>query len=170
MKKIIVLALLATFTAAHADAAAIAKGTRELRASGLLDFDSANGTDIRLDLGYGYFIADYLEVGALFGIADNDRVTALRLGGFAEYNIETETDLIPFFGGQMRYIYADFAIGGSESAIAFGGYGGVKFFITPNLALSTRLLIEFATEDIYIEENKINDMDIVVDLGLNYYF
>lgn len=170
MKKLVALAMLATITAVKVDAAAIALGTQEIRASGGIDFESATGTDIRLDLGYGYFIADYLEVGGLFGIEDNDRATSLRLGGFAEYNIETETNVIPFFGGQLRYIYADFDTGGSDSAIAFGGYGGAKFFITENLALTARLLIEFATEEIYIEEDKVNDTDIVIDLGLNYYF
>ena len=154
-------------------AAPLALGTQEVRLDGGIDFESSAGTDITLNVGYGYFIADYIEVGGLFGIADNDIVTSLSIGGFAEYNIDTATEMIPFLGSQLRLVYADIDVGASsesQTALALGVYAGAKFFLTEELAISARFLIEVATDDIYPEENKINNIDFGIDFGLRYFF
>lgn len=170
MKKLLALLAATTMLTTQVHAAAIALGTQELRLNGGIDFDSPVGTDIGLNLGYGYFVADYLEIGGLFTVSDNDLVSTLGLGGFVEYNIETETDIIPFVGGQLRYLYADVEIAGNESAFALGLYAGTKFFVTTDLAITPRLFFEIATEDLYLEDDKVSDTDFGIDLGLSYFF
>jgi hypothetical protein len=172
--KIVVIALTAlTLAASQIYAAPIAQDTQELQLYGGIDVDSAAGTQISLNAGYGYFIADYLEVGGLFGFSDDDIVTSFAIGGFAEYNIETESDVIPFVGTQLRLIDVDIDLGAGssgETAGALGLYAGVKFFITEGLAISIRSLVETATEDIYLEDDDVNNVDIVFDLGLRYFY
>ncbi|HMO51327.1 MAG TPA: outer membrane beta-barrel protein [Kiritimatiellia bacterium] len=172
MKKIVALLIAASMMTASAHAAAIAKGTKELRLNGGINFESPYGTDFTLNLGYGYFIADYLQLGGLLGFSDNDLITSLALGGFVEYNFETETNIIPFVGSQLRYLYSDIDLGkgASNSALALGVYVGSKLFITDNLAISGRFLFEVATDDVYIEEKRANDVDYGIDFGLSYYF
>ncbi len=170
MKKIALLAFVALTFNAHAQNAAIALGTQELRLAGGLDFDTAAGTDLSLDAGYGYFIADFLEVGGLFGFGDNDDVFGLSLGGFTEYNFDTESSFIPFVGGQIELAYYDFDAGGDDTALVLGLYGGGKFFLTGDLAINTRLIIEVATEEVYPDGNGLDDVDTRIDLGLSYYY
>jgi hypothetical protein len=172
MKKI--AALLASFAlAANAHAAAIALGTQELRLGGGIDVDSAAGTAIAFDAGYGYFVADYFQVGGLFGFSNDDIVSTFSIGGFTEYTFETETEVLPFVGAQLRLINADIdtAFGSeSETAGALGLYLGVKFFVTEELAVAIRGLVETATEDIYIDDDEVTNVDVGMDFGLRYFF
>jgi len=173
MKKACILLFVLGLSVSHAEAAALAKGTRELRLTGGIDFDSLAGTDFQLNLGYGQFIADYLEVGGLLSIGDNDFITTIGVGVFVEYNFDTGTQLIPFVGTQLRYLYTDVELGEkdeSNSALALGGYAGVKLFITESLSINTRFLLELATDDVYLEKNKTDDINYLIDFGLGYYF
>ena len=173
MKKFATL-LAALSLAASAHAAPIALGTQEIQFNGGIDVDSVAGTAIEFSAGYGYFVADYVQVGGLFGFSNDDILSTFAVGGFAEYNIETETAVMPFVGTQLRLIYADVdtAFGSeSETAGALGLYVGLKFFVTEDLALTMRALVETATEDIYPEEDgEVNNVDIGLDFGLRYFF
>jgi len=151
----------------------LAYNTEEYRASGGLDFDSAAGTEFDIELGYGYFVKDYVELGGIAGYLDNDFVSNGYVGGFGEYNFETETQLIPYVGVESRLIYASIDVAGVEedtTALAVGLYAGLKFFIYDNLALSVRLLGEVASDDVYAEDNSVNDTDMGIDFGLRMYF
>lgn len=163
-------AIVAFSSPVHANKAAIAQGTQELRVQGGIDFKSAAGTDLAVDLGYGYFIADYLEIGGLFSFGDNDAVSLLGLGAFAEYNIDTMSSFVPFAGGQLAFSQVDIRGAGDETALSLGLYAGVKFFLTEDLALSTRFLMEQATEDIYLDDRGVDDFDYGIDFGLRYFF
>jgi hypothetical protein len=176
MKKI-ACSLMVLLLAGNAHAASLAADTQEVRLTGNVDFDSALGTEVDLGLGYGYFVADYVQLGGLFGFADNNYLTSFELGGFAEYSIETETPFIPFFGSELKLVYADLdvdldavLISESESALALALYIGSKFFVTEDLAVSGRLVFETATEDIYIEEDDVNNIDFSFDVGLRYFY
>lgn len=173
MKKILSLVAVAAiaFTSlAQANNAAIAQGTQELRLQGGLDFTSAFGTDLSIDLGYGYFVTDYVEVGGLFSFGDNDLVSLLGAGVFSEYNFDTMTSVVPFAGGQIAFNQVDLNGFGDENALTLALYGGVKFFITEDLAISTRFVMEQATADIYLDDGKPDDFDYGIDFGLRYFF
>lgn len=172
MKKL-ALAVFAALALATHSYAATAAGTQELLLNGGIDIDSPAGTSIALESGYGYFVADYVEVGGLFGFANDDILTSVNVGGFAEYNIETETNVLPFLGSRLRLVYADLDVGpesNSETAVALGLYGGVKFFVTEELAVSVRALVETATEDIYVENDEVSNVDVGIDFGLRYFY
>jgi opacity protein-like surface antigen len=170
MKKLLLFLFAAATLQASAQNAAIALGTQELRLRGGVDFDSPAGTDVSLQLGYGYFVADFLEIGGLFSFADNDILTSLGIGGFVEYNFDTGTSLVPYMGAEVEFVYADINRRNTENAIALGLYGGGKFFITRDLAILARLVVSIATEDIYPEDKGLDDVDTRMDIGLGYYF
>lgn len=173
MKKIITMAaatILACSTQVYASNAALAQGTKELRLQGGIDFKSVFGTDLALDVGYGYFISDYLEIGGFFSFGDNDLVTLLGVGAFGEYNFDTMSSVVPFAGGQIAFSQVDISGFGDENALIFGLYGGVKFFITENLAISTRFLMEQATADFILDDGRPDDFDYGIDFGLRYFY
>ena len=173
MKIIATAVAILAFAAVQTYAAPIAVDTQELLFYGGIDFESPAGTDISLDAGYGYFVADYVEVGGLFGFDNDDIVSSFSAGGFAEYNIETETDVMPFVGTQLRVIYTDIEVAEeseSETALALGLYAGVKFFVTEQMAVSVRVLGETATEDVYVENDEVSNVDIGFEFGLRYFF
>jgi len=171
MKKLLATCFSFVMIGSIAMAAPLAVGTSELLLQGGIDFDGPGGTDIDLEGGYGYFIADYLEVGGVAGYSDSDIATGYSLAGFAEYNFElAQEGIVPFVGGRIGFASYDVDVIGSESAMTFAGYAGTKFFMTENMAITPRLKIELATDDIYPEKNKLNDLDIAIDLGLRYFF
>jgi opacity protein-like surface antigen len=173
MKKIFAVVFTLIVCAGQVHAAALAKGTKELRLQGGIDFDAPGGTDIALKLGYGQFVADYIELGGLVGYSDNDFVTTASVGAFLEYNLETETAFIPYVGGQLEAINSDIDVKGADDGfgLSFGMYAGTKFYVTDNLAINGRFIFLAATTDAYLKDgNKGSDTDFTFELGLNFYF
>lgn len=167
MKKIAAILFSLIVTAASSHAAALALGTKELRLNGAADFDPSA---VALRLGYGYFIADYIEVGGLVQFVDQKNYTSIGVGGFIEYNLETESAFIPYGGLQIGLTQADIGKS-SDTALDLGLYLGAKYFVTESLAINGRFLLGVATDDVYLgDDSKGDNTDIVFDLGLNYYF
>ncbi|MCE9615743.1 MAG: outer membrane beta-barrel protein [Lentisphaerae bacterium] len=152
-------------------AANLDQGTKELRLDGDIDFDTAAGDSIQLDMGLGYFVADNLEVGGVAGLADDDRLTLWRLGAFGELNLPVEDlPVVPFVGAGLAWAYADPDRGDSEDALVLGLAGGAKYFVTEDLAIALQLNYQFASEDIFDEEDGLSDTNWDFTLGLRYYF
>lgn len=171
MKNLLAGLLAISISITSAVAAPLAVGTRELRLQGEMDFDGPGGTELGIEAGYGYFIADYLEIGGVIGIFDSDLVSSYGIAGFAEYNFELASEgIVPFAGGEIGFSSADYDALKSASAVTFGAYAGTKFFVTESLAIAPRLKLEIATDDIYAEKNKLSDFNAGIDVGLRYFF
>lgn len=172
MKRYLVFGLVAAFAVAASAAPNLDEGTQELMLDGLVNFDSAAGTEIVLNVGYGLFVADNVELAGIVGIADNDLYTLFLFGGLAELNIPIEdVPVVPFVNASIAYANADIEGGDSADAIVFGVAGGAKFFVTDDLAIAAQLNLAYATDDIYAEDDgDVSDTDITATLGLRYYF
>lgn len=185
MKKI--LSVLMMMAATSVLAGPIAYNTEEYRLNGSIDFDTIAGTELDIEAGYGYFFQDYTEAGVLVGVADNDYVTTLSLGGFLEYNFDTDTEFTPFVGAELSVLYSDVEVetvivnpetgetstgsdDESTTALALGIYAGAKYFIADNLAISARVFLEVATDDVYAEEDGLNNVDSGIDFGLRFFY
>lgn len=154
-------------------ATAVAQGAEEIRVNGGIELNTEVGTKVTLELGYGVFVADYFEAGVIGGYRDDDIVTDFFGGLFAEYNFETGTELVPFAGGQLSLHHADIdliVVEDAVTAVVFGIYAGAKYFLTESVAVSGRLLLEAATDDVFIDEGEPTDNNLTVDLGLNFFF
>lgn len=175
MKKLIVFAIVALL-AAGSYASMLPADTAEVFVTGLVDLETANDTLIDLNFGYGYFFIDYLETGWRVGIEDDDFHTAWSVGGFAEYNFDMGIELMPFVGASLDLISIDFhddeaAEDRDETAGVLGLQAGAKYFITETLAVSTALVIEKATEDIYDEDDgELSSTNIKLEVGMRYFY
>lgn len=153
--------------------AMLQEGTRELGLAGSLDIASADGTAIDLSASYGYFIADGLEIGVSGFWADSDSVTSIGLGAFAEYHFATDSNLVPYVGvgagwGKTEIDIGDFSA--DDDALVIAGEAGVKYFFVENIAISLAYVFEWATEDIFFDDDKAEDTDHSIQLGMRFYF
>ena len=170
MKKFMALILLAAGLAASAPAAMIKQDTQELGIDGLIDPYTAGGSLIDLNVKYGFFPQDAVEMGTVVGFADDDVGTLFRLGGFAGYNFDTGTEWIPFIGGVLSYVSINSDAYDTGNAIALTFEGGVKYFIAENVALTLTAEISMATDDVFVKKDELTDTDSAFKLGFRFYF
>jgi len=173
MKKTIALCFVALLSAFTARAATIAYNTEEVRLNGRLELDTYAGTATAIELGYGYFIQDYIEVGGFAGYEGDDFVTSFYAGGFGEFNLDTDSELVPFAGAQLRLINSEFDLplnDDSAFAPALGVYLGAKYFLYENCAISARFLFEGATDDVFADDEDVTDTNFTIDLGLRFFY
>jgi len=159
---VVIVAALATFV--HAQPS-IQEGTRELSLSGGWDPDTAAGATIALDVGYGVFVRDLIEVGSLLSYASDDNTTLWGLGGFAEYHFDMATMTVPYVG--FRLAYVDYDV---DTTFQYGPRAGVKHFIADNVAIDIALQYTMAGEDIFNNDGTVEDTDLALVFGLRVMF
>lgn len=171
MRKILVIALIAAI-AATTHGMFLEEGTSEVSVSGLLDFESANGTAIDLNLFYGYFFMDYLEIGLAGSYYDDDAAQIWALGPKAEYNFDIGYSVVPYVGGSLQLAATEYKEADkNDTAGIVGIEGGAKFFITEYAAISAALVGEAATADVYpAKDGEAESTDIRVELGMRIFF
>lgn len=147
-------------------------GTQELGLSGNVDFDDPGG-DVSLDISgsYGYFIRDFLELGAKAGyVREQDGDAELvSLGIFSEYNFPASAIGVPFVGLALDYAYAD-VLNEHNDAFVLTPAAGVKWFIRDYFAIDTRVFLNWASDDLYLNDGEADDIDWGLSLGLRTYF
>jgi len=173
-----VLALMCSVAVSSAmGSALVTKGSRELALSGIVDFDTASGTEVDMNIKYAYFFWNRTSLGLRTQFYDNDAVNAYGLGVTAEYNFTLPakyrpligTDFVPFIGVAMDYRQAKL-FDEKESAGVFSGEAGVKFFLTDSTAVTLSMVGELATEDIYVDDLDATDKNLGIHLGMRFYF
>jgi hypothetical protein len=165
-KALAIVAVLALAAASYG--MTIAEGTTEIGVDGYYDAESVNGSVISLDLGYGVFLMDNVEVGAAVGFLDNDALTTWRLGAFAEYNFDIGSELVPYIGATVNWANSDVDQGEENDAIEGVASAGVKYFVTETLAIDGAANMKWASEEIYFDDDDINDTTWNITVGLRY--
>lgn len=152
-----------------ATAASLKQDTQEFRVDGHFDPETSSGGEFEVGLTYGYVLQDNLEVGGRLNFSDNDDVSLFSLGGFAEYNFELESDVLPFVGVELSYISGDTGIE-NNSAAAISGYAGARYFLTDNVAIGAQLRLSAASDDVYASDNGgAEGTDVTVLFGMSYF-
>ena len=188
MKKMMVILAAVFSLATSSQAAKLGADTQSLDLSGGLNFESSAGVNSHIRTGYGYFIMDYFEVGGLVNIQHNDAITTFAFGPKAEYNFELDLPVVvPFVGAALTFQHAKVnttsLIINSDNQIESRGdsdvknalnldlYGGLKFFITDQFAISADLVLSAATSDLYERrDGGTGKTGVRAELGLRYYF
>ncbi len=181
MKKIFVFALVAAF-AVTAQAQMLQEGTQEVIISvGQLDFEGPNGATIDLGGGYGYFIQDNLEVGALVNwFDDGDDAQQYGLSFFGEYNFAqwmADSMFVPAVGLTAGWIHAkNTEIGGYIDEDAEGDAfevtlrPAIKYFLSEVVSIDLGVYASWATDDMYNNDGDVEDTDFGMDWTLRAYF
>lgn len=148
------------------------EGTKVLEGSGSIDGDNPLGTDVQLQLGYGYFIADGLEVAAIGGFRDNDEFTTYDVGGRIEYNFVLDGPVVPFVGAAVLWAGAEADDSNESNDTTVGQFSaGLKWFIRNDVALTFNAVYSIAADDIYIDEDgNLEDDNFTGLFGIRYYF
>ena len=168
MKKFSVYAA-ALALAFSASAAALKQDTQEFRAEGHFDPETYGGGEFEIALTYGYFIRDDLEVGGRIHYLDNDATSLFSLGGFTEYNFDLDREVLPFAGVALDFVSSDTGLE-NNSAAALSIYGGVRYFLTENIAIGAQVRLTAATAEVFAsEDGGAEDTDITVLFGMSYF-
>jgi hypothetical protein len=171
MRKFLVIALIAA-AAVTAHGMFLEEGTSEFSVSGMLDFDTANGTLTDVNLFYGYFFMDYLEIGLAGSYLNDDAVQVWAVGPKAEYNFDIGYSVVPYVGGTLKVAATDLKNSSDNNTAGIAGLeAGAKFFITEYAAVSAALVGEAATDDIYpVKNGKTDSTDLRAELGMRIFF
>lgn len=159
------------------DTPLLGEGTREFSISGRIDLPEFDELDYDLDGSFGYFFRDGWEVGVELSAADFGGQDRIEIGGFTEYNFMRESKWVPYVGGGIGLISADFddsiTLGtpiDDEDGLIFDVEGGVKRFLEPYMAISIAIDFKLSTEDVFATDDEIEDNLSSIKLGMRYYF
>lgn len=146
------------------------KGTKVLEGAGYVYL---MGDELQLQLAYGKFVADGLEVAAIAGLSDNDYYMSTELGVRAEYNFVGDSALVPFLSTSL--VWADAEADGSDidaDAGVFSLGGGVKYFIRDDVALAADGSYLIASDDIFVdsEDGEVQDDEARILLSVRFYY
>ena len=178
-KKWFVFAVAATMLASSAFAANeesivvtpnLDKGTKVLEGAGSINLMA---DEVQLQLVYGQFVADGIEVALVAGLRDNDHYMSTELGVRAEYNIVRDSALVPFLGAGV--VWADAEADDSDldtDAAIFSVGGGVKYFIRDDVALAVNGSYLVASDDIFVdtEDGELQDDEFRILFSVRFYF
>lgn len=178
MKKALLTAVALAFLVPGGSALAqgapmIDMGTQELGVSGLFDFDDADGNlFLNLSGSYGYFIQDNVELGARVSYlrTQGGDVEEIGVGGFGEFHLPVSNITVPYVGVGLDYSYTEIDPGDDEDAFVVSPRVGVKWFVREYFAIDTNVFFKWATEDLYVNDNEIEDTDWGALIGLRVFF
>jgi len=146
------------------------KGTKVLEGAGYMN---VMGDELQIQLAYGQFVADGIEVALVAGLLDNDRYMSTELGVRAEYNLVLDSALVPFLGAGV--VWADAEADDSDldtdAAVASVG-GGVKYFIRDDVALAANGSYLASTDEIFVdsEDGELQDDEFRVLFSVRFYY
>jgi hypothetical protein len=154
------------------------KGVKEVGASGNLDFEGPQGGfDLETEATFGYFFARNLEIGPIvrYSRTNDGDIVSYGLGGFADYHfawsgMARSVKIVPYVGASMELSFLDTDLGEDQGAVAFTPKAGIKWFLRSYLAIDTHFYMSLATDDIYVNDNELDNYDYGINLGLRVYF
>jgi predicted porin len=171
MKKLILM-LTALMAGSSIMAATIGEGTREISLSGSLNAETALGTDIAINLGYGVAVIDNVVVGGLLGLQNNDANTVYDIGAYGEYNFETMNQWMPYVGARLSFSGndPDSDLVDGVDALVLKPYGGVKYFFSESVAAYAEAGWSLASDDLYVTDDlDAESTNYGILLGLRVY-
>ncbi|MEL3925744.1 outer membrane beta-barrel protein [Aeromonas enteropelogenes] len=154
-------------------------GTQELNVQGLVDFDAEDSYSVDLNMKYGYFIKDNWELGTNITTDLSRNYKSGGIGLFTEYNFTNSTNLVPYVGVASELVRADYSDKRDDNldtdsfditAMNFKTSLGVKYFISPKVALSTEVNYNIATDNFKISGGDAKRSFTRFLIGTSFYF
>jgi len=146
------------------------QGTKVLEGAGTINLMS---DETAIQLAYGKFVADGIEVGAVAGLFDNDAYMSTELGLRAEYNFVRDSALVPFVSGGVTWsnVEADDNDIDTDAAV-FPLGAGLKYFLRDEVALAVNGSYLMATDDIFVdsEDDEVQSDEFRILFSVRYFF
>lgn len=136
-------------------------GQREVTIMGLLNKTEVGGEDVEMTMiggGYGYFVSDVTEIGVNGMLTrldyGDEAYNILFLDPFIKYHFPTEGTIVPYVGAHVGLM--TISNGVDDSAHTYGVYGGMKNFLTENIAIFVQLdLSKYKIDDEEADQTQI---------------
>ena len=150
------------------------QGTVEIGGNFLYDTDTPAGGRLSLDLLGGYYVADEWLIGADGRFSDDDYGSVFGLSFLLERSFElgdadTVTPFVPYLGGSFGYADADYKNYDSSSGLVFGMRAGIKLMLTGSLAIDFSFHADFATGDVFYDDDGPSKNDFTFRIGLRTF-
>lgn len=156
----------------------IDKGTVEIGGNFFYDTDTAFGG--RLDLGLlgGYYVEDGWLLGGDVAFTDDDFSSLFSFGFDLERAFEigepdTVSPFIPYIGGRVGYAGAKYKDSDKKSdkdnGLVFGLRAGIKLMLTGDLAIDFSVQGDFATGDVFYDDDGPSKTDFTFRIGLRTF-
>lgn len=150
------------------------QGTVEIGGNFLYDTDTAAGGSLDLGLLSGYYVMDNLLVGGEFDVHNDDYGTVFGLSLMMERSFElgdadSVSPFIPYIGGSLGYADADYKKFDGSSGLVFGIRGGAKLMLTGSIAIDFSVHADFATGDVFYDDDGPSKTDITFRIGLRTF-
>ncbi len=155
------------------------EGTQEFGVQGAAKIGS--DWDVTLNGSYGVFIRDNWQVGGTTTVSakdHNDELSA-KFGAFTEYNFVNSTQWVPYIGAAAEVAGLSFSENGVDGNVGEEGdswalnielAAGIKYFVSPNIAISAEMNYNIATDDIDFSSDKASNSLTNFVIGTRYYF
>ena len=151
-------------------------GTQEIGVQGNAKLGSGWHADINGT--YGTFVKDNWEVGGTATVRAQDANDELsgQLGVFTEYNFVNSTNWVPYVGAAAEVGGLSLSNEGSDSNWGANAKfsAGVKYFINPNVAITSEVNYSIATDKIFsgdsYSSDKAKDSLTNIVFGTRFYF
>jgi opacity protein-like surface antigen len=88
--------------------------------------------------------------------------------GIISLIIDIGNEWVPYVGVGIDYANSDPEMGESSDAAEIVGAIGVKYFLTDTLAIDASFNAKQASDDIYPDDDDMNDVTWNITLGLRY--
>lgn len=159
--------------------ALLEKGTQEFNIQGLVDFNADDKYSVDLNAKYGYFVKDGWEIGANVTTDLSRSYKSGGVGVFTEYNFVNGTSLVPYVGIGTELIRADYSDNRNDhfdsesfnaTAMNFKTNAGVKYFISDNVAITTEINYNVATDHLKVYGGDAKKSFTKFLIGTSFYF
>jgi len=194
-KSFMVVAAMAAvvMSAPVSQATRIDQGTLEIGVDALFSGNSEYGAYFDSGVSAGYFVRNGILLGGRLDAHVQRNYNMVGIFGTVEQHLELDTAWIPYIGTDLGFVFVSFSdrdqrhspdglltIHNSRwddddtnraGALVVVLRGGVKFFLTENLALDTNVNIALASARIYAQRNRdAGNVNVTVRTGFRYCF
>lgn len=129
--------LLFVLTLSYTTHAQVKRSLNEMNLAGsfnVLEIDGENFTSIRLNLRFGHFTSQRLQIGGLVDFVNLEGSDAFgELGGFVAIHFPSSrrATTVPFISGELGHSF-----GREDNGVLFGGSAGLKMFVNQGAAIT----------------------------------
>lgn len=120
-----------------------------------------------LNLRYGHYIDDFVQMGFYVDFQDSSFYTRTGLGALFIRSFDTPTYVIPYVGAGLGYGNLDRGSAG-KSGVELSVLVGLRYFIANNVSLNSELHAAISTDDSFVDNSKAESMNMGIRFGLAY--